>query len=61
MGDITMKEAVLISRELYGSDTLAEENLRAKCRWEHMTRTAVIIEWGDPREWESSRVKPGVR
>jgi hypothetical protein len=29
-----------------------EEKLRAKCNWEHMSRTAVIKTWGDPREWK---------
>lgn len=48
---ITMEEALKISLELYDSGTEAEERLRAKCNWEQMTRTAVIIEWGDPRKW----------
>lgn len=32
----------------------AREALRMlsdKCRWEAMSRTAVVREWGDPREW----------
>jgi hypothetical protein len=49
----TLEEAQRISRELWsqpGSE--AEQRLRAKCRWEWMTRPAVIMEWGDPRTWE---------
>lgn len=28
------------------------ERLQAKCQWEHMSLTAVIKEWGDPRTWK---------
>jgi hypothetical protein len=40
-------------RELWklGPDHPAEAALRAKCNWEHMSRTAVIREWGDPTTW----------
>lgn len=50
-----MERALEISRELYsGGPTKAEVALRNKCDWEHMTRTAVILEWGDPREWSDA-------
>jgi hypothetical protein len=49
----TMEWAMRVSKELSeGFDTAAEERLRAKCAWERMSRTAVILEWGDPRMWE---------
>ncbi len=47
----TMEKALKISREVAREGGAAEEALRAKCEWEHMTRTAVILEWGDPRKW----------
>lgn len=47
----TMSWALDVSKALWKSGTEAEERLQAKCRWEAMTRTAVILEWGDPREW----------
>ena len=48
--------AMKVSSALWdGDDPEAELRLRAKCRWEHMTRTAVILEWGDPRDWDSRR------
>ena len=46
-----MEWAMEVSRARWESDTEAEEKLQAKCRWEHMSRTAVILEWGDPRTW----------
>ena len=27
------------------------ERLEAKCQYEHMSTTAVIQEWGDPKKW----------
>lgn len=48
----TMKWASARSKELWnGADPQAENLLRDKCRWEHMTRTGVLIEWGDPVTW----------
>jgi len=32
-------------------DSEAWERLQSKCQWEHMSLTAVIKEWGDPRTW----------
>ena len=46
------EEALEISRLLYQPDEPADKLLRAKCQWEHMTRMAVILKYGDPREWE---------
>ena len=44
-------EAMEISKEVARVGGEAEDALRAKCRWEAMSRPAVILEWGDPREW----------
>lgn len=50
---MTREQALAISKELHkGNHPRAEEALRAKCNWEAMTRTAVILEWGDPRTWQ---------
>ena len=32
-------------------DPIALELLKNKCRWEAMSRYAVLKEWGDPRKW----------
>lgn len=45
------RDALRISKEVRKEDSDAEHELRAKCKWEHMTRMAVILEWGDPRTW----------
>jgi hypothetical protein len=49
------KAEIARSQELWklGPDHPAEAALRAKCNWEHMSRTAVIREWGDPTTWAS--------
>lgn len=47
----TMRWALFISRELGDENGVGETKLKAKCVWEHMSRTAVLMEWGDPREW----------
>jgi hypothetical protein len=39
MNKMTMTKAMEISLELWKSGTEAEDRLRAKCQWEHMTRT----------------------
>lgn len=50
-----MTRALAVSKALYHSGTKAEEWLRHKCRWEHMTRTAVILGYGDPRTFIDER------
>lgn len=45
------EETVRIEREIREAGGEAEQRLRDKCRWEAMTRYAVIREWGDPRTW----------
>ena len=49
---LTVPEAAKISREIHKAGGEAEERLVAKCRWEAMSRLAVILEWGDPRTWD---------
>lgn len=48
---MTMEEASKRSKELRDEGGEIEERLRAKCRWEHMSRTAILTEWGDPATW----------
>ena len=40
-----------ISKEVREENGEAEQKLSHKCNWEHMTRTAVIMQYGDPRNW----------
>ena len=49
---MTNADALVISRLLHQQGGDVEEKLRAKCNWEHMTRMAVILAYGDPRKWE---------
>lgn len=45
------KEVLKIHYEVSKQGGIAEQMLRDKCQWEHMSRTAVIKAWGDPRLW----------
>jgi len=47
-----LQRAKQINQEVHEEGGEAEQRLCAKCNWEHMTRIAVILEWGDPREWK---------
>ena len=55
--EMTQEDANLLSHELYLSRGLggiaeeAENRLRSKCNWEHMTRTAVLMNYGHPYDW----------
>jgi hypothetical protein len=51
---MTLQDARRVSKEVSTVGGRAEELLRAKCRWEQMTRLAVLMEWGDPREWNAA-------
>jgi hypothetical protein len=46
------KEHLALLKEVY-ADPIALELLKAKCRWEHMSQTAIIASYGDPRKWQS--------
>lgn len=45
------KWAYDIQKEILKEGGEAEEKLKAKCRWEKMSRIKVVLEFGDPREW----------
>ena len=47
------KEILALSKDIMEENSIREERLKAKCRWEHMSRTAVLGEYGDPANWES--------
>ncbi len=51
MSKMSMERALEISKKLREKDGELEEMLCAKCNWEHMTRTAVLREWGHPKNW----------
>jgi hypothetical protein len=48
---IVPRKIIALSGLLWKQGGPAEAALRAKCNWERMTRCAVLMEWGDPREW----------
>lgn len=50
MAKMTMDEALALSKEIL-DDPIANMLLGAKCNWEHMSRTGVLRDWGDPRTW----------
>ena len=46
------KEILNLSKEIQEEGGERLERLKAKCQWEQMSRTAVLMEWGDPAHWE---------
>lgn len=48
-----VEKARVVLKEVLAAGGEPLERLKAKCRWEHMTLLAVLVEWGDPREWGS--------
>ena len=44
-------EAIIILNKTKENPILWEK-LKDKCMWEHMTLLAVILNWGDPKDWE---------
>lgn len=50
---MTTEEAKIVLQAVRKRGGKPLERLKAKCRWEHMTLLAVIMEWGDPRKWLS--------
>jgi hypothetical protein len=55
-------KSIRIEEEVRKENGKAEQLLRAKCNWEHMSRLAVIREWGDPRLWiEDGSELPNIR
>lgn len=49
---VEMNELIAISRAVYAAGGEPERRLGAKCNGEGVSRTAVIKEWGDPRNWK---------
>ncbi len=47
------KEILELSKEIRDEGGERLERLKAKCQWEHMSRTAVLMEWGDPAKWDT--------
>ena len=48
---VRQQEARVILQQVRQQGGEPFERLKAKCRWEHMTLLAVLMEWGDPRGW----------
>jgi len=49
--DEEMSEARKILEEVKKESGEAWEDLKQKCRWEHISLLGVISQWGDPRKW----------
>jgi len=47
-----------LSREIKEENGQREEMLCAKCRWEQRTRSAILMEYGDPVEWLDMQEAP---
>ena len=50
-GSIVCKEISRLSQELRLENGEREKRLLAKCNWEQMTRSAILHEYGDPKDW----------
>jgi hypothetical protein len=49
---VVCEQVINLNREIHRENGERERRLREKCRWEHMTRSAVLAEYGDPGEWK---------
>lgn len=49
---LVSKDALRILKEVQEQGGIPAQKLRAKCNWEQMSQTAVIKNWGDPRNWK---------
>lgn len=49
--DIELDHTPEILSDLRANSAAAYKKLQDKCRWEQMTLTAVLAEYGDPRLW----------
>lgn len=45
-----------ISQELHAENGPGEARLRAACRNQQRTRTSIILQYGDPRQWSVTAV-----
>lgn len=46
------KEILDILAAVKKENTISWKRLKDKAQWEHMSLTAVIMNWGDPRNWK---------
>ena len=46
----------ILSKEIHQENGKREELLRAKCRWEDMSRSFILIQYGDPAAWPDMSV-----
>ena len=46
-----MQRTHRIVAEVYAEDGEPAAALRAKCNWERRTPAAIVLDYGDPREW----------
>ncbi len=51
MSKMTFEEARALGKEITKRPK-DEEKLIHKCRWEQMSRPAVLMEYGDPKDWD---------
>lgn len=49
---LTMEQALKISAEVRKMGGEVEQRLKDKCLWEQRCRTAIIVDYGDPRNWK---------
>ena len=49
-GSVITEEDKLLMEEIR-KDPKANQRLKDKAKWEHMTLYGVLKEWGDPRKW----------
>lgn len=50
-GSLVCEKALRLSEEIRNEAGVRDTKLRDKCRWEQMTRAAVLKEYGDPAQW----------
>ncbi len=55
---IVTDEIKALSQEIRKENGRREELLGHKCNWEHMTRWAVLREYGDPATWPAFKEEP---
>ena len=49
---LSINRALKISEDVWLEGKKAESLLQMKCLKEKMSRTEVILKWGDPRKWK---------
>lgn len=51
-GSLVCDKALRLSEEIRNEAGDRDLKLRHKCRWEQMTRAAILKEYGDPAAWK---------